>query len=146
MNKKQLTGWCWGLLITAVSFAQPVRTIGATTANDLVHRLDSLPQVQVVNFWSTLCQPCVQEIPYYLTVVDSFRAMGYPVYLSLVSLDFASYFNAGKVHQFVEQKAWWSAQHFWLNEQYPDEYVPKLDSAWFGALPATKIVSNSARY
>jgi hypothetical protein len=79
-------------------------------------------------------------------VVDSLKRLGYPVQLTLVSLDFGSYYRSGRVHRFVQQRGWWAAKQLWLNEQYPDEYVPKIDSTWFGALPATQVLNNSNGY
>jgi thiol-disulfide isomerase/thioredoxin len=131
------------LVTTQTAFCQRIDSIYAA---DLVAATRAAKGIQVVNFWSTLCGPCLQEIPYYLTVVDSFKRLGYPVQLTLVSLDFGSYYRTGRVHRFVQQRGWWAAKQLWLNEQYPDEYVPKIDSTWFGALPATQVLNNGSGY
>ncbi|TAD86500.1 MAG: hypothetical protein EAY75_08110 [Bacteroidetes bacterium] len=134
------------VLALLVSNAALCQQIDSVDAQQLVRYIKAAKGIEVVNFWSTLCGPCIKEMPYYIAVVDSFKKMGYQVNLTLVSLDFASDYGSKKLHQFVQQRGWWVAKHFWLNEQYPDEYVPKIDSSWFGALPATQVVNNGVGY
>lgn len=91
--------------------------------------------VYVVNFWATWCAPCVAELPYF-EKIDSAYA-GKKVKVILVSIDFKKDISTRLV-PFLERKKYHSEVNF-LDEIYDNEWIPKVDSAWQGNIPATKI-------
>jgi thiol-disulfide isomerase/thioredoxin len=92
----------------------------------------------IVNFWSTFCQPCIEEIPYLQSISKKYADK--KVKLILVSLDTKSFYPQ-KLKTFLSNQKI-TAQVIWLNETNADVFCPAVDSKWSGAIPATIIVNN----
>jgi thiol-disulfide isomerase/thioredoxin len=114
------------------------RRIAATSVVDLVKRYQQPGQVWVVNFWSTWCKPCLEEIPHFVTVANEMKDKG--VKLLLVSQDTRSLYQRGRLDEYVRKKGW-KAEVVWLAETNADYYCPLVDSSWSGVIPAT-VVTN----
>ncbi len=87
----------------------------------------------VVNFWATWCGPCVKELPYF-EALDTARAK-----VLLVSLDFEDVL-ATKVIPFVQQRKLRS-EVMLLNEDNPNDFIPRVSRDWSGAIPATLFIN-----
>lgn len=98
--------------------------------------------VVVVNFWATFCKPCLEEIPYFIKITDSFAAQ--KVKLVLISLDMSSFYP-NTLTSFVNKKGY-TAPVLWLNETDADYFCNRIDKSWSGAIPATLIVNNKTGY
>ncbi|MBL0144435.1 MAG: TlpA family protein disulfide reductase [Chitinophagaceae bacterium] len=96
----------------------------------------------VINFWSTFCKPCIEEIPYLQSISKKYAAK--KVKLMLVSLDIASFYPQ-KLKAFIK-KYKFTAPVIWLNETNADFFCPAIDEKWSGAIPATIIVNNKKGY
>jgi thiol-disulfide isomerase/thioredoxin len=97
----------------------------------------------VLNFWSTWCKPCIDELPHFIEVTRQLDSAG--VQLWLVSQDTRSLFQSGALKDFITKKQW-NARHFWLDETDADYYCPLIDSTWSGAIPATLICNVRTGY
>lgn len=91
--------------------------------------------IYVVNFWATWCAPCVAELPYFEQIDSLYKDQ--KVKVILVSTDFKKDINT-RLIPFLEKKKYHSEVNF-LDEIYDNEWIPKVDSAWQGNIPATKI-------
>ena len=100
---------------------------------DLQQFIEQTQRPLIVNFWATYCVPCVQEIPYFESVSRKYAKN--QLKLLLVSLDLEKDYP-DKVQDFVKRKNIQS-QVVWLDETDADYFIPKIDSSWSGALPAT---------
>jgi thiol-disulfide isomerase/thioredoxin len=98
--------------------------------------------IYIINFWSTYCQPCIEEIPYLQRISKQYASQ--KVKLVLVSLDVASFYPK-KLKSFVSKRKF-TAQVVWLNETNADIFCPAIDAKWSGAIPATIIVNNKKGY
>jgi thiol-disulfide isomerase/thioredoxin len=88
----------------------------------------------VVNFWATWCAPCIKELPYFQELHDRHSET---VRVVLVSLDFPDQVNS-KLIPFIAVRRL-SPEVVLLNDTRENEWIPKVDPEWSGALPATLV-------
>ena len=98
-------------------------------------------QIRVVNFWATWCKPCLEELPVFEAIQDSLGEEGLEVIL--VSLDFPKKLETQLIPYVKENKL--RSRVILLDDPRENFWIPKVDSAWSGALPATLIISNTKR-
>ena len=141
-NLKSLPGFL--LLVTVLltvteSFSQEIKKIKAVELEKYI--LESKKPL-IVNFWATWCQPCIEEIPYFLKEVKENKEDS--VELILVSLDFKEAFP-GDIAATVKKREF-KASIAWLDETNADYFCPKIDSSWSGAIPASLFINNKTGY
>ncbi len=98
-------------------------------------------EVLLVNFWATWCKPCVEELPYFQEVHDSLGGSGLKVIL--VSLDFPDKLES-QVIPFVRDKGV-EPQVILLDDPHENDWIPRVDSTWSGAIPATLFLKDEKR-
>ncbi|MBK8089415.1 MAG: TlpA family protein disulfide reductase [Chitinophagaceae bacterium] len=109
---------------------------------DLLKYIDQSDSALIVNFWATFCGPCIEEIPYFQAITKKYE--GEKAKLLLVSLDFDENYPE-KISAFAK-KYGFTAEIVWLDESKPDEFCPKIDTSWSGAMPATLFVNPKLKY
>lgn len=95
----------------------------------------------VVNFWATWCKPCLEEMPYFEKVNAERKADG--VEVMLVSLDMPSMWKS-RLEPYVEKKEI-KSEVVILDDPDQNNWIPKIDQDWDGAIPATIIYNKSKR-
>lgn len=90
----------------------------------------------VYNFWATWCVPCVEELPYFEKVNDKYKQEKFK--MRLVSLDFSKMVTS-RLLPFIKKKNL-KAEVILLNDPDPNNWIPKVDKNWSGAIPATAFV------
>lgn len=105
----------------------------------LLHQTDD--KVRVVNFWATWCAPCIKELPYFESLATEYADRG--VEVVLVSLDFPSMWEK-RLPDFVRKKGI-SSPVVVLDDPDQNAWIPRVDSDWSGAIPATLIYSSDRR-
>lgn len=95
----------------------------------------------VVNFWATWCAPCVKELPYFQELDSTYS--NDQLQLTLVSLDFPDQIES-KLIPFTE-KYQINEKVVLLDAPNENEWIPKIDSTWSGAIPATIIFNKNKR-
>ncbi len=90
----------------------------------------------VVNFWATWCKPCVEELPLFEEVGDSLG--GEDLEVLLVSLDFPDRLEAQLLPFIREHEI--DSQVILLDDPHENEWIPKVDPNWSGAIPATWMI------
>ena len=93
----------------------------------------------VINFWATWCKPCIEELPYF----EDLQAENKDIKVILVSLDFPDKLES-QLKPFIDKKQL-KSQVVLLDDPYENEWIPKIDSTWSGAIPATLIFNKSKR-
>jgi thiol-disulfide isomerase/thioredoxin len=121
------------------SFSQTIRQ---SKIEDLVKYMEASEVPLVINCWATFCKPCVEEIPYFQSLVNNYAAQ--KVKLLLVSLDLPSYYPR-KIAAFAKQHRF-TADIIWLDETNADHFCPKIDTAWSGSIPATLFYNPKTGY
>jgi thiol-disulfide isomerase/thioredoxin len=128
--------------VMQAAFAQDIEKI---KASDLVKKYESGKGIMVVNFWSTWCKPCIEEIPHFIEVYEKLKSRG--VELWLVSQDTRELYNTGKLKTYITTKEGWNkARLFWFDETNADYYCPLIDKDWSGVIPATLIINPEKGY
>jgi thiol-disulfide isomerase/thioredoxin len=89
----------------------------------------------VINFWSTWCKPCVKELPHFEELASEMK--GEKFKMILVSLDFPTVYE-NKLIAYLKQKGI-ESECVVLDDADANAWIPKVDSTWSGAIPATVI-------
>ncbi len=92
----------------------------------------------VINFWATWCKPCVKELPYFEKVTETYSKE--KVKVILVSLDFPEQLEKRVIPFLEEHKL--KSEVLLLDDADANSWIPKVDSTWSGAIPATVIYKN----
>lgn len=91
-------------------------------------------ELYVVNFWATWCGPCVKELPYFNALEEELAGK---VKFLYVSLDFTKSLEK-KLLPFIDKEE--IGQVVFLDQKKVNEWLPKIDKDWSGAIPATLIL------
>lgn len=97
--------------------------------------------IYVINFWATWCAPCIKELPHFQELHDTYGQ--YNVKVILVSLDFPEKIKKDLIPFIKKNKL--TPEILVLNDPRENEWIPKVDASWSGALPATLIYHKSQR-
>lgn len=131
------------LLLTVLSQTQAQsQQIRKVKINELIKIIDTTSVPLVVNFWASWCAPCIKEIPWFEKSVASFSDK--KVKLLLVSLDFADDYPKG-IAAFAKKNNY-ASTIVWLDETNADQFCPKIDKQWDGAIPVTLMVNKKKGY
>lgn len=96
----------------------------------------------VVNFWATWCAPCIAELPNFERLGQTYK--GSKLKVVLVSLDSKKQVEKSLI-PFVKKKKLQS-KVLLLSDPDMNAWIPKVDEAWSGALPATVIYNTSKKH
>ena len=95
----------------------------------------------VINFWATWCKPCVEEMPYFQELHNTYSDQN--VKVILVSLDFPDKIES-QLMPFIKDKKL-TPLVVLLDDPDENYWIPKIDESWSGALPATLIYNKNKR-
>jgi thiol-disulfide isomerase/thioredoxin len=121
------------LLLPVVVSAQAVKSVKFEELNQIIRSGEGAP-IKVINFWATWCKPCIEELPYFEKLQETYQ--GKDVEVLLVSLDF----SADKAAAYKTKKNIQSEVVF-LDETDHNQWIDKISPQWSGAIPATLIVN-----
>ena len=102
--------------------------------NRILHKNDTL---YIVNFWATWCKPCIEELPIFEKVAQTYTQQ--PVKIILVSQHAKT--RAVQVNDFL-QKNKYTSESFILSAGNPNVWIDKIDSNWSGTIPMTLFYKN----
>jgi thiol-disulfide isomerase/thioredoxin len=103
--------------------------------------MDTSTTPLVVNFWATWCAPCVEEIPWFDSIMTETKSN---VKLLLVSLDFPESYPE-KLSAFVSKHGY-KGEVVFLDESNADYFCPLIEKQWDGSLPSTLFIDNKNKY
>ncbi len=123
------------LFITfSVASNAQVRTVKLPELQAMTKGKDTL---YIVNFWSTWCKPCMQELPSFDSLARQTKG---PVKLILVSLDFAENLKSKVEPTLIKKQI--SANCVLLDETDANTFIPAIHKNWSGSIPATVMYYN----
>lgn len=96
--------------------------------------------VHVINFWATWCAPCIKELPYFQELHDQYPKK---VKIVLVSLDFPKKIEDQLIPFIAKMNL--TPEVVLLNDPNENQWIPKIDKNWSGALPATLIYNKGEK-
>ena len=97
--------------------------------------------IYLVNFWATWCAPCVKEMPYFEQVASEYEPE--KVQVILVNLDMPAMWES-KLLPFVKERNL-KSQVVILDDPRQNNWIPRVDENWSGAIPATLIYRGDQR-
>ncbi len=95
----------------------------------------------VINFWATWCKPCVEELPAFEKIASNYSDE--KVKVLLVSLDFPTKIES-QVIPFIKKNNI-TSEVVLLDDAAANSWIPKVSTAWSGAIPATVIYKKGNR-
>ena len=95
----------------------------------------------VINFWATWCAPCVKELPLFEEINTKYDNKNIKVLL--VSVDFKKDIQ-NKLKIFIEKRQL-ESEILYLNENDPNEWIPKFTDQWEGVIPATLLFNSNKK-
>ena len=95
----------------------------------------------IINFWATWCKPCVEELPAFEKLYETYKNKD--VVLVLVSLDFPNQLES-RVLPFIE-KNHLKGKVVLMGDPDQNTWIPKVSPEWSGAIPATVIYNKNTR-
>jgi len=95
----------------------------------------------VINFWATWCEPCVAELPFFEKINAKYKNS--KVKVILVSLDMKKQVESRLLPFIVDNKL--KSEVVLLSDPDSNTWIPKIDSSWSGAIPATIIYNSTKR-
>lgn len=119
--------------------AQEVRSVKITEIEKMI---SESRHPLLVNFWTTWCKPCVEELPLLIREVKAHAADS--IELILVSLDDKETYT-GKLRDFIRNRNY-EGTFLWLDETNADYFCPVIDTSWSGAIPATLFLNKKNAY
>lgn len=131
------------IMVHLISFsnAAEAQVVKKVSIDELDTYIKSAQKPMVVNFWATFCRPCIDELPYFL----SSQQLHPEVEFVMVSLDLPGYYPT-KIQQFLVSKNFGGGTQFWLNETNADDFCPRIDPSWDGAIPVTLWINPAKQY
>ncbi|WP_187270989.1 TlpA disulfide reductase family protein [Neolewinella aurantiaca] len=126
---------------SAPTLPEPVRdTVTEVSVYDfaeLEKRLyTSSDSTYIVNFWAMWCAPCVKELPYFERFLA--KHAGEKTAALLVSMDFPKDIDS-KLLPFLNTRKIFRSDVVLLDAPDANSWIPRVDPAWSGAIPATLI-------
>ncbi|UOB16851.1 TlpA disulfide reductase family protein [Abyssalbus ytuae] len=95
----------------------------------------------VINFWATWCKPCVAELPFFEEINKNYKEKN--VEVILVSLDFPKKIEKSLIPFLEKNKI--KSKVVLLDDPKQNDWIPKIDNEWSGAIPATLIYNREQR-
>lgn len=134
-------------LLTAVTlllsiYSADAQSVEIYSADRLMQRVSNKDTFYIINFWATWCGPCVSELPEFARLEKNYA--GKPVKVLLVSLDFKEDYPK-KIVSFINKKKL-AHEVVWLNETNANVFIPKIEPAWQGSIPATLLLYPKNEY
>ncbi|WP_243643638.1 TlpA disulfide reductase family protein [Tenacibaculum sp. M341] len=95
----------------------------------------------VINFWATWCKPCVEELPAFEKLHETYKDKN--VEVILVSLDFPNQIESELI-PFIKDRNL-QPKVIVLDDPNQNKWINGIDKSWSGSIPATLIYNKNKR-
>ena len=122
--------------------SQPVlKVVNYDELKSVIQKEDG--KLYVVNFWATWCKPCIEELPAFMAVNETFK--NDPNFkMILVSMDSKKQLDT-KVKKFIQTHNIATDVYLLDDIKRMNEWIPATDENWSGAIPATVLYKNGKK-
>lgn len=128
------------VLFMGALFSVSAQNIPEIKSDELLNRINNGGDTTfVVNFWATWCAPCVKELPLFEEINTKYADQNIKVLL--VSVDFKKDVQ-NKLKTFIDKRLL-KSEVLYLDENDPNEWIPKFTDQWEGVIPATLLFNSS---
>ena len=129
------------LFYVNMSFSQEIDVKVYQTFESFERDLIKNPKTpRVINFWTTWCKPCIEELPFFMEWKKSSKNK---IELVLVSLDREKDLEK-RVIPFLKKRNI-NAKHILLADGKASKWIDKVDPSWSGAIPATLFLKGNKK-
>lgn len=128
------------LLVVSLAYSQDFEIVKFDKVESILNSKNDT--LYVVNFWATWCQPCVKELPYFDEMNEKYKSE--KVKVILISMDFKSDVEVRLVPFLAKRKV--KSSVWFLDETNQNEFIPKVEDGWSGAIPFTIMVRGADMY
>lgn len=145
--KLNLTVWFFALL--ALQLSCKPKEINPNSVIEIIEQFSELQTIidaekhklLVVNFWATSCPPCIKEMTHFNRLESEYSDTDFRILL--VSLDRAKDLES-RVYPFVKKHNI-VPEVVILEDQNYSNWTEKIDTSWYGALPATILLKGDRK-
>lgn len=133
-------GWAWLLTLYCFGISaqvDPVRNLSKEEFQLLC--AGPAGQSVIINFWATWCGPCMEELPWFEILKKEVPGLR----IILVNLDFEKEVKS-KVVPLLEN-GYKHCEVYRIQGLNADDWMPLVEPAWSGAIPATLILNSGKR-
>lgn len=120
------------LLLAMTMSLQAQKISGIYKADDLFNRISSTDTTYILNFWSTWCKPCMQE----LQAIDSVGTAFKNTTTKLIFVNLDAKGKKNQVNSVLKNKGIQSTCVL-LDEANGNVYIDKVSPEWSGSIPTT---------
>ena len=132
------------LVLFAFCAGAQQRHIEPYSAKRLMARASSQDTIYILNFWATWCAPCVKELPEFGKVDSMYKNK--PVKVILSSFDFKDNQPYPATLKAFVAKRPNMPEVVWFTDTRANDFIPLIDTAWSGSLPATLVWQPRTKY
>lgn len=125
--------------ITLEVEGRKIKSYNFETLEPLLNKIDN--KTYVINFWATWCKPCIEELPAFEKLNEVYR--GRNVKVILVSLDFPNQLEKRLIPYIKDHNI--KSKVVLMSDPDQNNWIPKIDKDWSGAIPATLIYNRNER-
>ncbi len=131
------------LIFPLVIYAQIQTNVSLIKYEDLEKRIkQEKDKFVIVNFWATVCGPCVKELPYFIELNNKYSKN--PNFkMLLVSLDMAK--DKQKVINFIKAKNLTAEVLILDDTKRMNTWIPRFQKDWEGEIPVTLFYKNGEK-
>jgi thiol-disulfide isomerase/thioredoxin len=131
------------LFLFAISFKGYTQQVEPISKDSFISVLNSVDRnkIVVVNFWATWCRPCVEEMPYFMSL-DTTKN-GDTIQYIFLSLDIQG--DTTIVKRFLNLKKFNKGKHYLFNETDFNALINAVNPKWQGNIPYTIVFNKGKR-
>ena len=133
-------GWAWLLIIYCSGISAQGEAVRNLSREEFeVLCLGEEGKSVIINFWATWCGPCMEELPWFARLKKEMPGTR----IILVNLDFEKEVKS-KVVPLIEH-GYKQCEVYRIHGLNADDWMPLVEPAWSGVIPATLILNNGKR-